>query len=69
MVNSQVREEDFSSKKLGGSKTVHKDHVIPAAEIMRDAEAYAHLDKSKITDFAKSKEDIVNTSSDEGQYV
>ena len=58
VVNSQVREEDFSSKKLGGSKTVHKDHVIPAAEIMRDAEAYAHLDKSKITDFAKSKENI-----------
>lgn len=58
VINSQVREEDFSSKKLGGSKTVHKDHVIPAAEMMRDPEAYAHLEKSKITDFAKSKINI-----------
>ncbi len=58
VINPQVREDDFSSKNLGGSKSVQKDHVIPAAEMLRDAEAYAHLDKSKITDFAKSKVNI-----------
>jgi hypothetical protein len=67
VVKSQVRDEDFSSKNLGGSKTVHKDHIIPAAEIMRDPEAYAHLDKSKITDFAKSKKNIQDLDANANQ--
>lgn len=41
-----------------GSKTIHKDHVIPIAEQMRDMEAAAHLDRKARTDFAKTDVNI-----------
>jgi cation diffusion facilitator family transporter len=41
-----------------GSKTIHKDHVIPVAEQIRDMDAAAHLDRKERTDFAKSDVNI-----------
>ena len=46
-----------------GSKTVHKDHTIAAAEIIRDAEANAHLSRDEQASFANSEVNLVDLDS------
>jgi hypothetical protein len=41
-----------------GSVTVNKDHVVSAAEIIRDAKANAHLEKQELIDFANSDKNL-----------
>ena len=43
-----------------GSASVHKDHTIPAAEIIRDAEANAHLSREEQAEFANSEVNLVD---------
>ena len=43
-----------------GSASVHKDHTIPAAEIIRDAEANAHLSREEQAAFANSDINLVD---------
>lgn len=44
----------FDQNRPKGSKTVNKDHVIPAAEIIRDPAAAAHMTKDEQIAFANS---------------
>ena len=46
-----------------GSASVHKDHTIPAAEIIRDAEANAHLPRDVQAPFANSEINLVDLDS------
>ena len=46
-----------------GSASVHKDHTIPAAEIIRDAEANAHLSREEQAEFANSDINLVDLDS------
>lgn len=46
-----------------GSKTVHKDHTVPAAEIIRDAEANAHMTREEQAAFANSEKNLVDLDS------
>lgn len=46
-----------------GSKTVNKDHVISAAEQIRDNEAAAYMDRGERQDFAKSDVNIQDLDS------
>lgn len=46
-----------------GSKTVHKDHTISAAEIIRDAEANAHMTREEQAAFANSEKNLVDLDS------
>ncbi len=46
-----------------GSKTVHKDHTISAAEIIRDPEAAAHMTREEQADFANSDVNLVDLDS------
>ena len=41
-----------------GSATMHMDHTIPAAEIIRDPEANAHLSRTEQAAFANSKKNL-----------
>ena len=43
-----------------GSASMHKDHTIPAAEIIRDAEANAHLSREEQAAFANSDVNLVD---------
>lgn len=43
-----------------GTKTVHKDHTIPAAEIIRDPEANAHLTREEQATFANSEKNLLD---------
>lgn len=44
----------FDKNRAKGSTTVNKDHIISAAEIIRDPAANAHLDKKEQIEFANS---------------
>lgn len=46
-----------------GSKTLHKDHTISAAEIIRDAEANAHMTREEQASFANSEKNLVDLDS------
>ncbi len=46
-----------------GSKTVNKDHTISAAEIIRDAEAAAHLSREEQATFANSDVNLIDLDS------
>lgn len=46
-----------------GSKTVHKDHTISAAEIIRDAEANAHMTREEQAKFANSDVNLLDLDS------
>lgn len=46
-----------------GSKTVHKDHTISAAEIIRDAEANAHMTREEQAAFANSDVNLIDLDS------
>lgn len=46
-----------------GSKTVNKDHTVSAAEIIRDAEANAHMTREEQTAFANSDVNLVDLDS------
>ena len=46
-----------------GSKTVHKDHTVPAAEIIRDPEAAAHMTREEQAAFANSDVNLVDLDS------
>lgn len=46
-----------------GSKTVHKDHTVSAAEIIRDAEANAHMTREEQAAFANSEKNLVDLDS------
>lgn len=43
-----------------GSSSMHKDHTISAAEIIRDAEANAHLSREEQANFANSEINLVD---------
>ena len=46
-----------------GSKTVNKDHTISAAEVIRDAEANAHMTREEQAAFANSDVNLVDLDS------
>lgn len=46
-----------------GSKTVHKDHTVSAGEIIRDAEANAHMTRDEQAAFANSEKNLVDLDS------
>lgn len=46
-----------------GSKTVNKDHTISAAEIIRDAEANAHMTREEQASFANSDKNLIDLDS------
>lgn len=46
-----------------GTKTTHKDHTVPAAEIIRDAEANAHMSREEQAAFANSNKNLVDLDS------
>lgn len=46
-----------------GSKTVHKDHTVSAGEIIRDAEANAHMTRDEQASFANSEKNLVDLDS------
>lgn len=48
----------YDANRPQGTKTVNMDHQIPAAEIIRDAEAAAHLTQEERIAFANSKENL-----------
>ena len=48
----------FDENRPKGSAAVHKDHTVPAAEIIRDPKANAHLDKQGQIDFANSDKNL-----------
>lgn len=54
---------DTRTKDEKGSKTVNKDHVISAAEQMRDNEAAAYMDREDRQNFAKSEANIQDLDS------
>ena len=43
-----------------GSASVHKDHTISAAEIIRDSEANAHMSREEQAEFANSDKNLVD---------
>lgn len=47
--------EYIDSGRPKGSASMHKDHTIPAAEIIRDPETNAHLSREEQADFANSE--------------
>ena len=46
-----------------GSKSIHKDHTISAAEIIRDPEANAHLTRKELENFANDKINLIDLDS------
>ena len=50
--------KDFDKDRPKGSKTVNKDHTVSAAEIIRDPEAAAHLDREEQIKFANSEKNL-----------
>lgn len=54
---------DTRTKDEKGSKTVNKDHVISAAEQIRDKEAAAYMDREERQEFAKSDANIQDLDS------
>lgn len=46
-----------------GSKTVHKDHTISAAEIIRDPEVAAHMTREEQASFANSDVNLIDLDS------
>lgn len=46
-----------------GSKTVHKDHTVSAAEIIRDAEVNAHMSREEQVLFANSDKNLIDLDS------
>lgn len=46
-----------------GSNTVHKDHTISAAEIIRDEQANAHMTRDEQAEFANSEKNLVDLDS------
>lgn len=50
-----------------GSKTINKEHLVPAAEIIRDTEANAHLSREEQRSFANSKENLIDLDSSANQ--
>lgn len=55
--------EYIDSGRPKGSKTVHKDHTISAAEIIRDAEANAHMSRAEQAAFANSDKNLIDLDS------
>lgn len=55
--------KDFDKDRPKGSKTVNKDHTVSAAEIIRDPEAAAHLDREEQIKFANSEKNLVDLDS------
>jgi len=50
--------KNFDKDRPKGSKTIHKDHTISAAEIIRDPAANAHLTLEEQIDFANSDKNL-----------
>lgn len=59
--------ERFDRGRPMGSKTVHKDHTIPAAEIARAAAANAHLSWEEQEKFANSETNLVDLDASANQ--
>lgn len=59
VLNKDAR-EDYDRDRPTGSKTVHKDHTISAAEIIRDKEAATFLDHKEKVEFANSEKNLVD---------
>lgn len=50
--NSEEPRKPFDKNRPKGTKTVHKDHDIPVAEMLNDAAANAHLTQEELVAFA-----------------
>lgn len=62
--NTNYNAREFIDKdRPQGSKTVHKDHTVSAAEIIRDAEANAHMTRDEQAAFANSEKNLVDLDS------
>lgn len=57
VLNKGAREA-FDKGRDKGSATIHKDHTVSAAEIIRDEKANAHLDKQDHIKFANSDKNL-----------
>ena len=55
--------DSFDKERPTGNKTVNKDHVVSAAEIIRDPAANAHLDKDEQINFANSNKNLQDLDS------
>ena len=59
--NYNYKARDYiDSGRPSGSASMHKDHTIPAAEIIRDPEANAHLSRDEHAKFANSDINLVD---------
>lgn len=66
--NTNYNAREFLEKKRPkGSKTVHKDHTISAAEIIRDPESNAHMTRKEQENFANDKKNLVDLDSSANQ--
>ena len=66
--NTNYNAREFLDKKRPkGSKTVHKDHTISAAEIIRDPESNAHMTRKEQENFANDKKNLVDLDSSANQ--
>ena len=66
--NTNYNAREFLDKERPkGSKTVHKDHTISAAEIIRDPESNAHMTRKEQENFANDKKNLVDLDSSANQ--
>ena len=62
--NTNYKAREYIDKgRPQGSNTVHKDHTIPAAEIIRDAKANAFMSRDEQARFANSEKNLVDLDS------
>lgn len=62
--NSNFEAREYIDKdRPKGSKTVHKDHTISSAEIIRDADANAHMSREEQARFANSDKNLIDLDS------
>ena len=57
-VLKKVARKPFDENRDRGSAAVNKDHVVPAAEIIRDPKTNAHLEKQEQINFANSSKNL-----------
>lgn len=62
ILNKNARSE-YDKLRPQGSASMHKDHIIPVAEIIKDDEAATHLNSSEKRDFANSNYNIQDLDS------
>jgi len=58
MILKKEARKPFDENRDKGSAAVNKDHTVPAAEIIRDPQANAHMSKQEKIDFANSDKNL-----------